>query len=660
MTTVYDGEDGLPGVDGLHSAVVQLFKRDTDIPDKPKGPLTYEFASGLVTGNSSHFNGWSHDMPTAGNDGKNLYVTMATAASTEATDTIEAHEWATPVEYVADGMHSASVAIYMRSATRPTDRPNGPLTYTFATGRLTGSYFNGWSQEIPSAENDKNPCWMLHATAANTTPTDVIEASEWSNTAIMLTENGQDGDGTQYVFKLYDHELTQQERVRLRPTRPQSMNEDGEWIDSTMIANGWTDDAQSPTQSLPYCYCAAIRRINGTWQSSYNTLELWSKWSKDGENGKDGKTYTIIFNSFSAVFDPNTMRVNIYFSGYVTMTEGNGTAETMTDGAVQMKLDTETGWGNAGFSGGSFDDDNSYSDLTLSRIPSTLMVRYVLNGAVLATASMPISIKGQNGQDGNRGNRGPALRVLDWRKCTNNGSQAFQFYQGAEGDPFKDVVVYTLNGTEYWYSCVLSHSDVRNPLYYSAYWEGTTRQEIVATSVLLAQYASIDNLWTKSIEMYEPGHDNDENYLLFRAKDGVVQAKTGTFENVNISGTVGTEGLVMKLLGNQYSNGGYSSQMQWYKDGAVYAQMGALSWDGTRVTTSLDLYGDTSDGSVNVSYFRPTEFAIQKGGSIYGRFRVYLDDSGRTIMRSYKWPSLSEASIGDVYVDGDGFLKVKK
>ena len=96
-------------------------------------------------------------------------------------------------------------------------------------------------------------------------------------------EKGEDGDGVQYVYKLFDHELTAAERTSNIPAKPASQTSDGEWIPT-----GWSDDPQAPTVSMPYCYCSTIKRINGEWESQFGELGLWAKFAKDGETGPQG------------------------------------------------------------------------------------------------------------------------------------------------------------------------------------------------------------------------------------------------------------------------------------------------------------------------------------------------------------------------------------
>ena len=56
---------------------------------------------------------------------------------------------------------------------------------------------------------------------------------------------------------------------------------------------------------------------------------------------------------------------------------------------------------------------------------------------------------------------------------------------------------------------------------------------MIATKILLASYALIKNLGVEAIEMKD-GSDN----IVFRAKDGKVICKSGTFENVTVIGNI--------------------------------------------------------------------------------------------------------------------------
>ena len=179
------------GANGYNTAIVYLYKRAASAPSIDwSTTLTYSFVDKALTSVPS---GWSQTIP-AYEQGKPLYVTAATASSRQSTDTIAYTEWATPVELNEDGtngLNSATVFLYQRDTSAPS-KPSSTLTYTFATGVLSGTGTNplaGWSQNIPSGTD---PCWVIQATAISRDASDTIAASEWS-AVTKFVENGQRG-----------------------------------------------------------------------------------------------------------------------------------------------------------------------------------------------------------------------------------------------------------------------------------------------------------------------------------------------------------------------------------------------------------------------------------------------------------------------------------
>ncbi len=209
---VFEGViDGNNGDNGYNTAQVALYRRSaTDLTnnDRPTGTLTYTFSTGRVSGASSYYNGWSQSIPETV-AGTKLYVIMAIARSQSDTDDIAASDWSTPVEYVADGVNSAPVFIYKRNKTQPTDKPADGATYYFKkvgsteAGTLSGT-LNGWSTQIPATDNNHYPCWVRQAMAVSNGNTDVINASEWSDPATKLIEDGVSITSADVVFVLSD------------------------------------------------------------------------------------------------------------------------------------------------------------------------------------------------------------------------------------------------------------------------------------------------------------------------------------------------------------------------------------------------------------------------------------------------------------------------
>ena len=140
-------------------------------------------------------------------------------------------------------------------------------------------------------------------------------------------------------------------------------------------------------------------------------------------------------------------------------------------------------------------------------------------------------------QDGIQGSRGPALRgPMEWDACLPN----FQFQCGAQGEPFYDIVYHD----KYFYVCKVSHSKSSDsqPGPSSDYWDLFADIPFIATRILLTQYALVKNLGVECIDM----KDADGN-ILFQAKDGNVICRTGTFENIKVSGDITAEYLNLKI-----------------------------------------------------------------------------------------------------------------
>lgn len=128
------------------------------------------------------------------------------------------------------------------------------------------------------------------------------------------------------------------------------------------------------------------------------------------------------------------------------------------------------------------------------------------------------------------GDRGPAMRGPQaWNDCATG----YAFQCGAEGEEWKDVVLYDGN----YYSCIKSHTKTANNYPGSTadqtnkYWRLGQQIELVATKILLASYALVKNLGVECIDMRDAAGN-----ILFQAKGGNVICKTGTFENVVFSG----------------------------------------------------------------------------------------------------------------------------
>lgn len=157
------------------------------------------------------------------------------------------------------------------------------------------------------------------------------------------------------------------------------------------------------------------------------------------------------------------------------------------------------------------------------------------NRAIITAQSLYYIASGENGA---KGDRGPALRGPQaWSDC----AVGYVFQSGANGEDYKDVVLYG----GYYYSCIKSHTKTASnypgstPDTNSGLWKLADPVEIVATKILLAQYALVKNLGVEAIDM-----KGANGNIIFQAKDGNVTCNSGTFKNITVRGSSSFEGSV--------------------------------------------------------------------------------------------------------------------
>jgi hypothetical protein len=198
--------DGSGGSAGLNSATVYLYNKNTSTtpPALFSGTFTYTFTSGVLSGGT--LNGWSQTPPAIA-AGEFLFLSLATASATTATDAIPTAEFSTPQVISGTGTNGANTAIVSlfnsnTSTTTPPTSPSGTFTYTFATAVLSGGTLNGWSQTQPTITAGQY-VWQKQATAFAVGATDTIAASEFSG-AVVVGGVGTDGTaGNSYRIAYY-------------------------------------------------------------------------------------------------------------------------------------------------------------------------------------------------------------------------------------------------------------------------------------------------------------------------------------------------------------------------------------------------------------------------------------------------------------------------
>lgn len=306
-------------------------------------------------------------------------------------------------------------------------------------------------------------------------------------------------------------------------------------VGDTMVINGTVSDKKSITISL-YAKVTAIdtNRAIITAQSLY--------YIASGENGEDGNdgvdaitidiTPPIILHKKTATNTSYAVTIKV-FEGTKQLISSNGSGSS-------FKCNVDTSNFPTGLKGNTVAGTNVYT-LTLvveanSNPSKDIAISIVCRGV---THKRTVSFKTvADGQPGAKGDRGPALRGPQaWSDC----AVGYMFQSGASGEEYKDVVLYG----GYYYSCIKSHTKTASNYPRSAtdtnsgLWKLADPVEIVATKILLAQYALVKNLGVEAIDMKDANGN-----IIFQAKDGNVTCNKGTFNNITVKGNSTFEGSV--------------------------------------------------------------------------------------------------------------------
>lgn len=408
-------------------------------------------------------------------------------------------------------------------------------------------------------------------------------------------------------------------------------------VGDTMVINGTVSDKKSITISL-YAKVTAIdtNRAIITAQSLY--------YIASGENGEDAITIDItppiILHKKTAINTSYAVTIKV-FEGTKQLISSNGSGSS-------FKCNVDTSNFPTGLKGNTVAGTNVYTLILVVEANSNpskdIAISIVCRGV---THKRTVSFKTvADGQPGAKGDRGPALRGPQaWSDC----AVGYMFQSGASGEEYKDVVLYGGN----YYSCIKSHiktgkeTGVNNTLS-TDYWKLADKFEMVATKILLAQYALVKNLGVEAIDMKD-ANDN----IIFQAKDGNVTCNSGTFTNgtftnVKVIGSIRSP----FNLANDSFDVDYSDNVAMLSSGGGWLDAYSMPWDvsqnGRRLTIVNYKWGSTmAQGQAAISapngkYF--FEDGIQKSKLKVSREIVEMIGYGTTT-EFYGWIVLNRIDL---------------
>lgn len=415
-------------------------------------------------------------------------------------------------------------------------------------------------------------------------------------------------------------------------------------VGDTMVINGTVSDKKSITISL-YAKVTAIdtNRAIITAQSLY--------YIASGENGKDGNdgidaitidiTPPIILHKKTATNTSYAVTIKV-FEGTKQLISSNGSGSS-------FKCNVDTSNFPTGLKGNTVADTNVYTLILVAEANSNpskdIAISIVCRGV---THKRTVSFKTvADGQPGAKGDRGPALRGPQaWSDC----AVGYMFQSGASGEEYKDVVLYG----GYYYSCIKSHTKTASNYPKSAtdansgLWQLADPVEMVATKILLAQYALVKNLGVEAIDMKDANGN-----IIFQAKDGNVTCNSGTFTNGTFT-NVKVIGSIRNPfnLANDSVDVDYSDNVAMLSSGGGWLDAYSMPWDvsqnGRRLTIVNYKWGGTmAQGQAEISapngkYF--FEDGIQKSKLKVSREIVEMIGYGTTT-EFYGWIVLNRIDL---------------
>ncbi len=408
-------------------------------------------------------------------------------------------------------------------------------------------------------------------------------------------------------------------------------------VGDTMVINGTVSDKKSITISL-YAKVTAIdtNRAIITAQSLY--------YIASGENGEDAITIDItppiILHKKTATNTLYAVTIKV-FEGTKQLISSNGSGSS-------FKCNVDTSNFPTGLKGNTVAGTNVYTLILVVEANSNpskdIAISIVCRGV---THKRTVSFKTvADGQPGAKGDRGPALRGPQaWSDC----AVGYMFQSGVSGEEYKDVVLYGNN----YYSCIKSHTKTgketgANNTLSTDYWKLADKLEIVATKILLAQYALVKNLGVEAIDM----KDADGN-IIFQAKDGNVTCNSGTFTNGTFTNVkvIGSIRSPFNLTNDSFDVD-YSDNVAMLSSGGGWLDAYSMPWDvsqnGRRLTIVNYKWGSTmAQGQAAISapngkYF--FEDGIQKSELKVSREIVEMIGYGTTT-EFYGWIVLNRIDL---------------
>ena len=241
-----------------------------------------------------------------------------------------------------------------------------------------------------------------------------------------------------------------------------------------------------------------------------------------GGNGADAISYSIIFDSFSALYNVQTRSFRCTFVCHVVKTVGSGNGSVFTGGTIQVRRDTSSSWSTAGESGTSFDDDGMFDGITMQSAPGSMLFRFTLGGNVLATAAMPVSITGESGTLGkmcvlagtyvNKEYKSNDLQTVavEYGEASNGQAELYLLTastnKGGNGRLYPPLDANGNLNSAYWTKGLNAYNLIRAKYFFAEF--AKLGSGIVCGDWLISQQGTKNGSWSEDYDKFDPAFPN--------------------------------------------------------------------------------------------------------------------------------------------------------
>lgn len=298
--------DGIPGKDGGRTVFVYTISTSNDsYINAPQGG-TLDLTTNVVTGIVSlDTYSWSMNPPVKIGEYKYVWQSIGNFNGSG----ILIDEWSQPICITgangADGADGTNVEFIYRLLPDKTvytqlkeHLSKNPLENT-ATEKIPSSAGDGfsdkdWTDEPSGIDSTNYRVEVMCSRKANIVDGKFVNWKPWSEPSFwsMWGEDGKDGPGLQYVFKITTGDVTDADADGHLANSINDVN----FQNDKFTPVGWTDEPQDVDATEPLEWVSTRKKIDGVWKS-YSAPTVWGKYTTDGLSFKTSYVFARATNT---------------------------------------------------------------------------------------------------------------------------------------------------------------------------------------------------------------------------------------------------------------------------------------------------------------------------------------------------------------------------